>query len=213
MLGNLLKLYVKENERSAGLNMCDERTIKLLDYQENPVTTGEWIATVIGSNAFTLGLATFITNIMIKSSESKAKTANDIRDATIEKLETDYDSIEKELAKLMPLKDEVDKKECDLEIAKKDIRRLKSVVTSHGRQQKKFLNYIESQENEVSRLENKLLSLAEKFDGIRDKNASEINELRFELIGASRSIQIVKRTINKLKKEVEDEQKPRLMLE
>ncbi|MEL0653625.1 hypothetical protein V6257_01140 [Pseudoalteromonas issachenkonii] len=177
------------------------------------MTTGEWIATVIGSNAFTLGLATFITNIMIKSSESKAKTANDIRDATIEKLETDYDSIEKELAKLMPLKDEVDKKECDLEIAKKDIRRLKSVVTSHGRQQKKFLNYIESQENEVSRLENKLLSLAEKFDGIRDKNASEINELRFELIGASRSIQIVKRTINKLKKEVEEEQKPRLMLE
>jgi hypothetical protein len=30
MLGNLLKLYVKENERSVGLNMCDERTIKLL---------------------------------------------------------------------------------------------------------------------------------------------------------------------------------------
>ena len=42
------------------------------------MTTGEWIATVIGSNAFTLGLATFITNIMIKSSESKAKTANGI---------------------------------------------------------------------------------------------------------------------------------------
>ena len=30
MLGNLLKLYVKENERSAGMNMRDERTIKLL---------------------------------------------------------------------------------------------------------------------------------------------------------------------------------------
>ncbi|OLF74982.1 hypothetical protein AWH60_10135 [Pseudoalteromonas haloplanktis] len=32
MLGNLLKLYVKENERSAGMNMRDERTIKLLDF-------------------------------------------------------------------------------------------------------------------------------------------------------------------------------------
>ena len=30
MLGNLLKLYVKENERSAGMNMRDDRTIKLL---------------------------------------------------------------------------------------------------------------------------------------------------------------------------------------
>ena len=30
MLGILLKLYVKENERSAGMNMRDERTIKLL---------------------------------------------------------------------------------------------------------------------------------------------------------------------------------------
>lgn len=30
MLGILLKLYVKENERSAGMNMRDERTIKFL---------------------------------------------------------------------------------------------------------------------------------------------------------------------------------------
>ena len=27
MLGNLLKLYVKENDRSAGMNMRDDRTI------------------------------------------------------------------------------------------------------------------------------------------------------------------------------------------
>ena len=30
MLGNLLKLYKIENERSAGINMRGERTIKLL---------------------------------------------------------------------------------------------------------------------------------------------------------------------------------------
>ena len=34
MLGNLLKLYVKENERIAGMNMRDDRTIKLLVFKE-----------------------------------------------------------------------------------------------------------------------------------------------------------------------------------
>ena len=78
-----------------GRNIRDLRTIKLLDYQENSVTTGEWIATIIASNALILGVATFISNLMIKSSETRAKTANDIRDATIKKLEVDYGALEK----------------------------------------------------------------------------------------------------------------------
>lgn len=175
------------------------------------MTTGEWIATIIASNALTLGVATFISNLMIKSSETKAKTANDIRDATIKKLEVDYGALEKEVSKLLPLKETVAEKESVLAVAKKDIKRLKTVVMSHGRKQKKLLTYIESQENEVSRLENKLLSLAEKFEGIGKQNSNEVFELKCELLVATRSIEVVKRSINKLKKEVEDT--PRLMLE
>ena len=51
MLGNLVKLYVKENERSAGMNMRDERTIKLLEFNRS----NAWILLSNGLVTITLG--------------------------------------------------------------------------------------------------------------------------------------------------------------
>ena len=51
MLGNLLKLYVKENERSAGMNMRDERIIKLLEFNRS----NAWILLSNGLVTITLG--------------------------------------------------------------------------------------------------------------------------------------------------------------
>lgn len=177
------------------------------------MTTGEWIATLIASNTFTLCLATYISNVMIKKSESGAKVANDIRDATIEKIRGDHDSLEKEVVQLTSnigeLKEIVTDKTTSLIETKKDITRLKAVVLSHGRKQKRLLQYIESQEKEVVTLENSILRLAEKLGSVNEMNTIALLEFKRELVGATRSVELVKRTVNKLKKEAESSQEQR----
>ncbi|KAF7763329.1 hypothetical protein PUND_b0698 [Pseudoalteromonas undina] len=69
MLGNLLKLYVKENDRSAGMNMRDERTIKLL-----------CIRTIMKSEPETMELSEFLSEFNKESDRGAALNAAAVLD-------------------------------------------------------------------------------------------------------------------------------------
>ncbi len=69
MLGNLLKLYVKENDRSAGMNMRDERTIKLL-----------CIRSIMKSEPETMELSEFLSEFNKESDRGAALNAAAVLD-------------------------------------------------------------------------------------------------------------------------------------
>lgn len=169
------------------------------------MTTGEWITTLLTSNTLILGLATLITSIMIKSSELKAKVGNDNRDATIEKIKAEQESLEKEVFILkndrQKLMDEVAEKRNALAATKTDISRLKNVVLSNSRKQRAYLNHIETQEREIVTLENSILSLAKKLNDVNNETRESILNVQSDLRIVSKSIRVVKMALERLKAE------------
>ena len=169
------------------------------------MTTGEWVTIIIGVSGVILGAAVFISSIMIKNSESRAKGANDTRDATIEKLKVDVESLEREVTKLRPLEEIVPQQNAIIDKTKSDLSKLKAVVLNHGRQRTKLFRYIESQEAEITKLENKVLSLASTLRSVSELNSITLGEFKRELSVAIRSIVVVQNAVKKIKAEVKKE--------
>lgn len=181
--------------------------------KELKVTTGEWLAIVIGSNSFTLAASVFISHLMIKSKEDKAKEADRLRDATIESLGTRSTNLENDIttlnrrvetlsSELNEVTSKLNVSNSDIAKLKMDVSRLKRVVLRQKSLSSKYRSTILQQDSRLEKLEGTILSIANNLMRKKSLDRSDLLKVNSDLKMAQNSILEVQRAIKELEKDV-----------